>query len=196
MRGIFVQAAWLLGLLSAAEAWPEGRASVAFGAAPAALAEQLRGFALRGTLVFSDPSQSIAIVELDGGETQLVRAGAVLPRVGVVERVERQAVYIASSSGVLVQFGFNDSPHPRGGSARAVTAAATGASRAPVVVVAAPVVEYEVAGTASAAVRGRPFVVPEYAALGMSRPRDAQEASLDATPRDGETIDTTDWSGR
>ncbi len=179
-------------LLVTGAAAAASRTALDFVAAPPGLADGLRGAALRGTLVFSDQSQSVAMLEFGKGDVRMVRVGAQLPGIGTLVGVEAKAVYI-DVNGTVVRFNFNDSAAP---GSNALVAATTRPLAARADAVSSPVAQASLsaAATASAGTAGQPFVVPDRRAMGFVVDSDAEDPSLDATPKAGETIDTTDWN--
>ncbi len=79
----------------------------------------VQGVALRGTLVFSDPALSRAIVAFGPGDERIVTVGMELPQLGVLTAVEPSRIMV-SRGGTVYQFRFNDSAPVDRGSGGAV----------------------------------------------------------------------------
>jgi hypothetical protein len=139
------------------------------------------GVILRGTLVYSEQRQSIALIELSDGTQFTMRVGAALPGVGVLARVENKRVFFDVGASQLM-IGFNDSATLRSGDAGAAShGVATAATGMPVAAGEVPI-----AATHT-------YVVPDRSVSGVAAQSDAEDPRLDATPKPGQSIDTFDW---
>jgi len=139
-------------------------------------------FALRATMVAADPANSTAVFDFGKGQVFTLRPGGMLPGVGRLLEVADRSVYL-DVNGRRLPFTFNDS-----------TLDAAEAP-APVQALAQGTVPNGIAGDASQAesVPGaRTFVVPATAPRYSDAPRD--EPELNASPRPGQSIDTTVWN--
>lgn len=136
-------------------------------------------FVLRATLVSSDPAGSRATFDLGKGQIHVLHPGSTLPGVGRLLAVASESVQI-EVDGRPQQFFIEYAPRS-GQISHSIQSLPQGAV-------------YE--GNPGTAVRGRSapaprFVVPDNLPRVSDAPRN--EPELDATPRPGQSIDTTVW---
>ena len=135
------------------------------------------GMALRGTIVFDDPAQSIALLALQDGQTLNVRVGMEVPGAGrLVSIGTRNLVF--EQQGARLAFSFNDSALRTGGALLQGGSSESALAR------------QATAGRPDQLVEARPFRVPAAVRPPVA---DTSEPSLDATPKPGQIIEETDW---
>jgi hypothetical protein len=152
--------------------------SLGLAVAGAVEAASLAETTLRGTIVVSDPNRSLALFEFGPGNLRTLRVGADVPGIGTLTQIGPRGVRFRAS-GSDVDFTFNDSALGTGGNVLPGTASGTADSGVATSGTAAPRVD-----------NPRGFVMPDD---GYRRSSNPAEAALDATPRPGQTLDTTVW---
>jgi hypothetical protein len=141
-------------------------------------------FALRGTMVASDPANSTAIFDLGKGRVLSLRQGATLTGVGRLLEISGRGVYL-EVNGRRRLFTFNDST-------LAASEMSTPAQLQFPVQVAVPSGLAGGMAQVESAPGARLFVVPANAPVISDAPSD--EPELNATPKPGQSIDTTVWN--
>jgi len=142
-----------------------------------ATAASLSETTLRGTVVVSDPARSLALFEFGPGNLRTLRVGAEVPGIGTLTQVGPRGVRFRTAA-TDIEFTFNDSALGTGGRPLGNTSTAGPGDR-----------------TAAAEAGYRQdnpqgFVMPND---GYQRSTDRAQDWLDATPRPGQSIDTTVW---
>jgi hypothetical protein len=152
---------------------------MATGAAPVAALPPL---ALRGTLVVpGDPARSTAIFDLGKGRVYVLHTGDSLPGVGVLLEIADKGVHL-DVNGRRLQFTFNDSTLP--------VEVHTSVRSLEQAISSSGVAGIEIQGGSYQA--SKKFVVPADTPQFSDAPPD--EPELNASPKPGQTIDTTVWN--
>ena len=159
--------------------WPNVPASllVALLANGPVAAASLSETTLRGTVVVSDPAKSLALFEFGPGNLRTLRIGAEIPGIGTLTQVGPRGVRFRTAA-TDIEFTFNDSSLGTGGRQLGNTSTAGPGNRA------------AAAETGYRQDNPQGFVMPND---GYQRSTDRAQDWLDATPRPGQSIDTTVW---